>query len=68
MHRRIISHNLIYIIGEYGVVQVKEETVWDNGKTSGRKTVYDVCLEYGEGDIVASFDYIKDARKWAKEN
>ena len=68
MYRNIIDHNLVYIIGEYGIIKVKEETVWDNGTTSGQKTVYDVCLEYGEGDIVASFNYIKDARKWAKEN
>lgn len=68
MHRRVVEHNLVYLIGEYGVVKVKEETVWDNGKVFGRKTVYDVCLDHGEGDIVASFDKIKDAREWAKEN
>ena len=68
MYRRIVDHNLVYLIGEYGIVKVKEETIWDNGKVSCRKTVYDVCLECGEGDIVASFDHIKDARRWAKEN
>lgn len=68
MHRRVVEHSLVYLIGEYGVVKVKEETVWDNGKVFGRKTMYDVCLDHGEGDIVASFDKISDARKWAKEN
>lgn len=68
MENRIVSADLKEKIGEYGIVKVEEETAWYNGKVSGRKTFYDVCLECGEGDIVASFKYIKDARKWAKEN
>ena len=68
MEKRIISAELREKIKEYGIVKVKEETVWYDGKVSGRKTIYDVCLEHGNGDIVASFDKLKDARKWAKEN
>lgn len=68
MERRVVNAELKDIIGEYGVVKVKEETVWDNGKVFGRTITYDVCLEQGEGDIVASFKYIKEAREWAKEN
>ena len=68
MERRVVESSIVEIIGEYGIAKVKEETVWDNGKVFGRKTFYDVCLEHGDGDIVASFNKISDARKWAKEN
>lgn len=68
MERKVVEASIVDIIGEYGIAKVKEETVWNNGKVFGRKTSYDVCLDKGEGDIVASFDKIKDARKWAKEN
>lgn len=68
MEKRIVNAKLVEIIGEYGIAKVKEETVLYNGKIFGRKTFYDVCLEQGEGDIVASFKYINEARKWAKEN
>lgn len=68
MERRIVESSIVETIGEYGIAKVKEETVWDNGKVFGRKTFYDVCLEHGEGDIVASFSKISEARKWAKEN
>ena len=68
MESKIDSAIVVAIIGEYGIVKVKEITVWNNHKMLGRKTFYDVCLEHGDGDIVASFDNIKEARKWAKEN
>lgn len=68
MERRVVESSIVEIIGEHGIAKVKEETVWDNGKVFGRKTFYDVCLEHGDGDIVASFNKISDARKWAKEN
>ena len=32
------------------------------------QTWYDICLDNGDGDIVSSYDNIKAARKWAKEN
>ena len=68
MERKIVNAELKEIIGEYGIVKVKEQTVWNNGKVFGSTITYDVCLEQGEGDIVASFSKIKDAKKWAKEN
>lgn len=68
MERRVVNSELKEVIGEYGIVKVKEQMVWNNGKVFGSKIIYDVCLEHGEGDIVASFDKLKDARKWAKED
>ena len=68
MEKKVVEVSIVETIGEYGIVKVKEETVWDNGKVFIRKTFYDVCLEYGGGDIVASFSGIRAARKWAKEN
>lgn len=68
MERRVVNSELKEVIGEYGIVKVKDQMVWNNGKVFGSKIIYDVCLEHGKGDIVASFDKIKDARKWAKED
>lgn len=68
MERKVVNSELKETIGEYGIVKVKEQTIWDNGKVFGSKIIYDVCLEQGEGDIVASFSKISEAKKWAKEN
>ena len=68
MEKRIVNSELIEKIGEYGVVKIKEQTIWNNGNVFGSKITYDVCLDHGGGDIVASFDKINEARKWAKEN
>lgn len=64
MERKVVDCSVIQIIGEYGIVKVKEQTVWNNGKVFGKKILYDVCIEQGDGDIVASFDNIKEAIKW----
>lgn len=68
MERRVVNATIVEIVGEYGIAKVKEETVWNNGKVFGKKVLYDVCSEQGEGDIVASFNKVSEARKWAKEN
>jgi hypothetical protein len=68
MERKVVDSIVIGIVGEYGIVRVVEHLLLNNGKVFGRKILYDVCLECGDGDIVASFEKIKDARKWAKEN
>jgi hypothetical protein len=68
MERKVVNSELKEVIGEYGVMKIHEKTVWDNGKVFGSKIIYDVCLEHGDGDIVASFDKLRDAIKWAKEN
>ena len=68
MEKNVVDSILVTTVGEYGIVRVVEHILWNNGKVFSKKTVYDVCLRYGEGDIVASFDKITEARKWAKEN
>lgn len=69
MYTEIFGHKVMQIIGQYGIVKVKEKTYFSDGtQLKGKQAVYDVCLEHGEGDIVASFDTLKMAKKWAKEN
>lgn len=68
MEKKVVDASIVETIGEYGIAKIKEETIWNNGKVFGKKTFYDVCLDKGEGDIVASFNRLSDARKWAKEN
>ena len=68
MYRKVVDYVVVGIIGEYGIIKVKEKMFCDSGTAFKKVTVYDVCLEHGEGDIVASFDKISAARKWAKEN
>ena len=67
--RELISSEIVETIGEYTIVKTKEKMVDVNGKPYGPICVwYDVCLDNGDGDIVASYDNIKAAKKWAKEN
>ena len=68
MEKRVIYAKIIMKVGEYGIAKVMEESVWNNGKVFGRQIIYDVCLEHGDGDIVASFYKMRDAKKWAEEN
>ncbi len=68
MERKVVDSVVVNIVGEYGIARVVEHTVWNNGKVFGKKILYDVCLDKGEGDIVASFDRLVEARRWAKEN
>jgi len=67
MYKEVLEHKTVQIIGQYGIVKTKEQYYLDDGKRFGREhVVYDVCLDRGEGDIVASFGMLKLARKWAK--
>ena len=68
MYKKIIENNIVETIGEYGVIKYKEKLYFDDGKLCRTYSGYDVALEHGNGDVIVSFDYIKDARKWAKEN
>lgn len=68
MEKKVVDVELIEKIGEYGIVKTKEKIIWNNGKVFGMSISYDICLEHGDGDIVASFNKIKEAHKWIKEN
>lgn len=69
LERKLLSAEIIEIIGEFTIIKTKERTLDENGKQYGRThTWYDICLDNGNGDLVASYDNIKSARKWAKEN
>jgi hypothetical protein len=69
MHKETLECKLMQVIGQYGILKFTEQYYLDNGKKfGGKKIVYDVCLEHGEGDIVYSCKKLNEARKWAKEN
>lgn len=69
MEKEILGIKLIETIGDYTIVRLRERTVKQNGIIYGKiQTWYDVCLDYGDGDIVCSYNKLSDARKWAKEN
>lgn len=69
MYKNVLEHKTMQIIGQYGIVKVTEQYYLNNGKKFGREhIIYDVCLDDGDGDIVASFEELEFAEKWAKEN
>jgi hypothetical protein len=69
MEKKKIFSAVVEIKENYGIVKCKEGWIRENGKPFGKiETWYDVCLEKGEGDIVASFKTIKEARDYIKEN
>ena len=68
MERKVVDSFLVTTVGQYGIVRVFEHIMWNNGKVFSKQIIYDVCLDHGDGDIVASFNKLIDARKWAKEN
>ena len=69
MYKERLECKLIQTIGQYGIVKCIERHLIGAAMKPGRRyTVYDVCLDHGDGDIVYSCEQITDARKWAKEN
>lgn len=67
MYKNVLEHKIVQIIGQYGIVKTKEQYYLDDGSRFGREhVVYDVCLDHGDGDIVASFNMLKLARKYAR--
>lgn len=69
MDKEKLSFELVGKIGDYGILKCKEKKLDHSGKPYGKtETWYDVCLNGGEGDIVASFGGIREAKKWAKEH
>ena len=69
MYKRTEETKVMQTIGAYTIVKSVQQTYWNDGsKASKLHSYYDVCLDGGDGDIVASFDKLNEARKWAKEN
>ena len=69
MYKEIIESKVMQTIGAYTIAKSIEQTYWDNGKRFGSADVwYDIYLDGGNGDIVASFDKLNEARKWARSN
>ena len=63
------STKVMETIGVYTIIKSTEQAYWDNGKRFGSADVwYDIYLDGGDGDIVASFDKLNNARKWARSN
>ena len=68
MYKEIIETKIMQTIGAYTIVKSVEQHYWDNGKRFGRAhTWYDICIDSGDGDIVASYDKLNNAYNWAKE-
>ena len=67
MTKEIISADIVKVIGDYGIVKVKEKW-FVNGKPWRLSTWYDICIDRGYGDIVMSCKTLQSAVKWAKEN
>ena len=71
MYKKILERKIMQTIGDYTIVKIIEQHYWDAAMTTkngNRKTIYDICLDSDEGDIVCSCYYLKDAVRWAKEN
>lgn len=69
MYKETLECKLIQVIGQYGIVKcIERKLIGANMKPGRRYTMYDVCLDHGEGDIVYSCEKLNEARKWAKEN
>lgn len=68
VNKEVISNEVIYYIEGYAIVKSKERILDENGKPFGMVVWYDICADSGEGDIVASFKTLKEAREWIKEN
>lgn len=69
MRKEIKETKIIQTIGKYTIVKSVEQMYWDDGRRAGNpQNWYDICLDDGNGDIVASYDKLNEARKWAKEN
>ena len=69
MNKETLECKLMQVIGQYGIIKCIERQLFGTKMKPGRKyTIYDVCLDRGDGDIVYSCEKIIDARKWAREN
>ena len=69
MYKQVLTNEIVDTINKYTIIKTKEKHLDYMGTLYGHTEVqYDVCLDNGDGDIVASFKTVKQARKWAKED
>ena len=69
MYRKTEKTKVMQTVGVYTIVKSIEQLYWDNGERFGSAEVwYDICLNGGDGDIVASFDRLNEAQKWVRSN
>ena len=67
MRKEIIETKIMQTIGAYTIVKSVEQAYWDDGTRAGRAhNWYDICLDGGNGDIVASHEKLNEARRWAR--
>ena len=69
MYKQVLTNEIVDTINKCTIIKTKEKHLDYMGTLYGHTEVwYDVCLDNGEGDVVASFKTVKEARKWAKED
>jgi hypothetical protein len=67
MYKQIEETKIMQTIGAYTIVKSVEQTYWDDGTRAGMVyNWYDICLDGGNGDIVASYEKLNEARRWAR--
>ena len=67
MYRKVQELKQMQIIGDYTIIKSIEQMYLEDGRRFGRESIwYDIYLDGGEGDMVASFKKLNDARKWAR--
>lgn len=67
MYRKIQELKQMQIIGDYTIIKSIEQMYLADGRRFGRESIwYDIYLDEGEGDMVASFKKLNEARKWAR--
>ena len=67
MYKKVQEIKQMQIIGDYTIIKSTEQMYLEDGRRFGRESIwYDICLDGGEGDMVASFKKLNDARKWVR--
>ena len=67
IRKEVIETKIVQTIGAYTIIKSVEQAYWDDGTRAGRAhNWYDICLDGGNGDIVASYEKLNDARRWAR--
>ena len=69
MYKQVLTNEIVDTINKYTIIKMKEKNLDYMGTLYGHTEVwYNVCLDNEDGDIVASFKTVNEARKWAREN